>query len=69
MGDRAGDAVTEPLISRGTYYRWLKEAIWWREQKEAMFPVQSFEALQEERGGSVFAGTCGGFVIARWRGV
>jgi len=36
-------------IPRGTYYRWLKEAAWAREQKEAIAPVQPFEALPEER--------------------
>lgn len=36
-------------IPRGSYYRWLKEEAWAREQKEAPRPVQPFEALPEER--------------------
>lgn len=35
-------------ISRGSYYRWLKEEAWAREQEEIR-PVQAFEALPEER--------------------
>jgi putative transposase len=35
-------------ISRGSYYRWLKEEAWARE-KEDIRPVQAFEALPEER--------------------
>lgn len=35
-------------ISRGSYYRWLKEEAWAREQAEIR-PVQAFEALPEER--------------------
>jgi putative transposase len=36
-------------IPRGSYYRWLKEEAWAREQKETPRPVQPFEALEEER--------------------
>jgi len=36
-------------ISPGTYYRWLKEESWAREQPAAVAPVQPFEALPEER--------------------
>jgi transposase InsO family protein len=36
-------------ISRGTYYRWLKEEAWARESKDKVRPVQPFEALPEER--------------------
>jgi transposase InsO family protein len=36
-------------IARGSYYRWLKEEAWSRERKEAVAPVQPFEALPEER--------------------
>jgi transposase InsO family protein len=36
-------------IPRGSYYRWLKEAAWAKEPKEASHPVQPFEALAEER--------------------
>jgi putative transposase len=36
-------------ISRGSYYRWLKEEAWARERKGAVAPVQPFEALPEER--------------------
>lgn len=36
-------------IPRGSYYRWLQEEAWAREQKEAPRPVQAFEALEEER--------------------
>jgi transposase InsO family protein len=36
-------------ISRGSYYRWLKEQAWSRESKEVVAPVQPFEALPEER--------------------
>jgi putative transposase len=36
-------------IPRGSYYRWLKEEAWARERKEAVAPVQPFEALPEER--------------------
>jgi transposase InsO family protein len=35
-------------VSRGSYYRWLKEEAWVKE-KEAPRPVQAFEALAEER--------------------
>jgi putative transposase len=35
-------------ISRGSYYRWLKEEAWSKEQADVR-PVQSFEALPEER--------------------
>lgn len=35
-------------ISRGSYYRWLKEEAWAKKQ-EAVRPVQAFEALPEER--------------------
>jgi transposase InsO family protein len=35
-------------ISRGSYYRWLKEEAWARKQ-ESVRPVQPFEALPEER--------------------
>lgn len=35
-------------IPRGTYYRWLQEQAWTKEQ-EAVRPVQPFEALPEER--------------------
>lgn len=35
-------------ISRGSYYRWLKEEAWAREQEDIR-PVQAFEALAEER--------------------
>ena len=35
-------------VSRGSYYRWLKEAAWTKEKAEAR-PVQPFEALPEER--------------------
>lgn len=36
-------------ISRGTYYRWLKEEAWANERQAAVPPVQPFEALPEER--------------------
>ena len=36
-------------IPRGSYYHWLKEEAWAREQKETPRPVQPFEALAEER--------------------
>ena len=36
-------------ISRGTYYRWLKEAAWLKPQRGPVPPVQMFEALPEER--------------------
>jgi putative transposase len=35
-------------ISRGTYYRWLKEEAWAKEKAPAS-PVQPYEALPEER--------------------
>ena len=35
-------------ISRGSYYRWLQEEAWAKEQA-AIRPVQAFEALPEER--------------------
>lgn len=35
-------------ISRGSYYRWLKEEAWTKEREEIR-PVQAFEALPEER--------------------
>ena len=35
-------------IPRGSYYRWLKEEAWAKEQEE-IHPVQAFEALPEER--------------------
>jgi transposase InsO family protein len=35
-------------ISRGSYYRWLKEEAWAKEQTDVR-PVQAFEALPEER--------------------
>lgn len=35
-------------ISRGSYYRWLKEEAWAKEQPDVR-PVQAFEALPEER--------------------
>ena len=35
-------------ISRGSYYRWLKEEAWSKERSE-LRPVQAFEALPEER--------------------
>jgi putative transposase len=35
-------------ISRGSYYRWLKEQAWTQEQEEVR-PIQPFEALPEER--------------------
>ena len=35
-------------ISRGSYYRWLKEEAWAKEKSEIR-PVQAFEALAEER--------------------
>lgn len=50
---RSGWSVKRTLaglgISRGSYYRWLKEEAWAREQKEGLRPVQAFEALPEER--------------------
>lgn len=36
-------------IPRGSYYRWLQEEAWAREQQETPRPVQPFEALEEER--------------------
>ena len=36
-------------IARGTYYRWIKEAAWTKEKRDAVGPVQLFEALPEER--------------------
>ena len=35
-------------ISRGSYYRWLKEEAWSKERTEIR-PVQAFKALPEER--------------------
>jgi putative transposase len=35
-------------ISRGSYYRWLQEEAWSKEQADVR-PVQAFEALPEER--------------------
>jgi putative transposase len=35
-------------ISRGSYYRWLQEEAWAKEQADVR-PVQAFEALAEER--------------------
>ena len=50
---RSGWAARRTLqaldISRGTYYRWLKEEAWSRELKKPVAPVQVFEALPEER--------------------
>lgn len=48
-GWSARRTLQELGISRGTYYRWLKEEAWAREQKEEAAPVQPFEALPEER--------------------
>jgi len=36
-------------IARGTYYRWIKEAAWTKEKRDAVGPLQLFEALPEER--------------------
>lgn len=51
--ERSGWSAKKTLaalgIPRGSYYRWLKEEAWAREQKEAPRPVQPFEALEEER--------------------
>lgn len=50
--DRSGWAVKRTLaalgISRGSYYRWLKEEAWAKERAE-LRPVQAYEALPEER--------------------
>lgn len=49
---RSGWAARRTLaalgISRGSYYRWLKEEAWTKEQADVR-PVQAFEALPEER--------------------
>jgi transposase InsO family protein len=36
-------------VARGTYYRWIKEAAWTKEKRDAVGPLQLFEALPEER--------------------
>ena len=50
--ERSGWAVKRTLaalgISRGSYYRWLKEEAWAKVGAE-LRPVQAFEALPEER--------------------
>jgi putative transposase len=50
--DRSGWSAQRTLaalgISRGSYYRWLKEEAWAKEQADFR-PVQAFEALPEER--------------------
>ncbi len=51
---RSGWPVTRTLralgVSRSSYYRWLREEAWSREQPaEPVRPVQAFEALAEER--------------------
>ncbi|MCI0408075.1 MAG: IS3 family transposase [Acidobacteria bacterium] len=52
---RSGWPATKTLqvlgISRGSYYRWLREAKWARERERAepLRPVQAYEALAEEK--------------------